>query len=193
MQLYHYSKELYPELKTLEMQRSITKDEIKNYESFKTPLSPSKPYWKHISFFFDPIPIDKIGVWYGKGHRIWYSGNRLYEYTVNAKDLGRFSYEIVEPPEKTAILFDDTIPTEVYYSRMLEIIKANEYRGDSLSDLLKASKPFIGKTAKYFEAAVNHPNFEDFKEKYAACVPHVMIYPASGVVKPTKVGGVIIR
>lgn len=184
MKLYHYAKEYHDELKTLEMQREITVDDISKYQAYKTPLSPDKPYWKHISFFFDRVPIDKMGGWYGKDHHTWYSGNILYEYTVDITTFGRFSYDIVETPDKIELLFDESISDQQYYQLMLENIKKKGYRGNSTFELNKASKPFVGQTEKYIQHAVEHSKFETFNRQYAACVPHVMIYPSSGVIKP---------
>ena len=44
MLLYHYSKDFYDNLKTLEQQRQLTKEEIERYKKFKHALSPDKLY-----------------------------------------------------------------------------------------------------------------------------------------------------
>jgi hypothetical protein len=154
MLLYHYSKDYYDNLKTLEQQRQLTKDEIEKYKKFKNALSPDKPYWKHISFFFDPIPVDKLGKWYGGDH------------SVSADD---------------------------YYKSMLEIMIKKKYRGSGNNELELGAKPLVNKTEHFFKKAKDHERFETFKNKYAACVPHVMIYPDNGIIDYLGVTKVTIK
>ena len=70
---------------------------------------------------------------------------------------------------------------------MLEIIAIKKYYGESKQDFEKVVKLFKDKTQYYFEQAKDHPMFETFKQKYAACVPHVMVYPETGIVVPSNV------
>ena len=183
MKLYHYSKDSYKDLRTLEMQKKLTEKEKDELRKFRNKLSPAGEYWEHISFFFDRIPLESIGQMYGPEHKAWAPGTRLKEYVIDTVKLHKFSYAIVEPPDKTAMLFDDNVDTEEYYRRMLLNIEKYGYHGNSNRELEKASKPFVGKTAQYFKEASKHPKFDSFKDKYAACVPHVMIYPAGGIIK----------
>lgn len=193
MLLYHYSKDYYDNLKTLEQQRQLTKEEIERYKKFKHALSPDKPYWKHISFFFDPIPVDKLGKWYGGDHIVWYPRSTLYQYTVDSKSVGDFTYEIVESPEKTQLLFDDSVSTDDYYKSMLEIMIKKKYRGSGNNELELGAKPLVNKTEYFFKKAKDHERFETFKNKYAACVPHVMIYPDNGIIDYLGVTKVTIK
>ena len=183
MRLYHYSKDSYKDLRTLEMQKKLTEKEKDELRKYRHVLSPEGEYWEHISFFFDKIPLDFIGRIYGEGHKAWAPGNTLKEYTIDTSKIKKLSYDIVETPDKIKMLFDDSISTEEYFARMRADIEKKGYQGTSNSQLEKASRPFVGKTRTFFKEAFAHPKFDTFKDKYAACVPHVMLYPEGGVIK----------
>lgn len=183
MKLYHYSKDLYKDLRTLELQKKLTKEEKENYLKYRTPISPPGNYWEHVSFFFDRLPLEILGNIYGPTHHTWYPGNNLKEYVIDTDKIKKFSYTIVETPDKTKLLFDDSVDTEEYYKQMLLNIEKYGYHGNSNHELEKASRPFVGKTRHFFKEASKHPEFESFKNKYAAFVPHVMIYPVGGIIK----------
>ena len=50
-------------------------------------------------------------------------------------------------------------------------------------DLEIACKRYIGKTRSCIEKVKDLPNWNDLKNKYAAGVTHLMLYPADGVIK----------
>lgn len=57
MKLYHYSKELFDQLKTLEQQGVVSKaDKDKGYKHAQT-YNRVGAYFEHISFFFEKIII----------------------------------------------------------------------------------------------------------------------------------------
>ena len=45
---------------------------------------------------------------------------------------------------------------------------------------------------KYLELLKTRPNFNEIKFKYAATVPHLMLYPILGQVKPIDINKVVV-
>lgn len=180
MLLYHYSKEQYDHLLTREAQ------------GLKSSVQEEKSYSKHISFFFERPPLDIIGDIFGDGHHTWVNGNKLYEYIVDTSDIGKFEYSIVEFPEKTAILYDTSLTDAQYYSQIEKVTKEKGYKGSGSRDLEKAVHPLLGTTRAAYANMRRHPNFEELKKKYAATVPHVMIYPKSGQIDYRRVSQVTV-
>lgn len=185
MLLFHYSKDLFDKLLTREKQGNVIKIKQESY-------LPGN-YNQHISFFFDPIPFYLISKIYGKDHPVWFPGNKLYQYVVDSSTIGNFKYHIVETPEKTQLVLDDSISEEDYKKIYPELAKKNFYLGTNNSELEKGSKKFINKTREYFLEANKKPNWEQVKNKYAAYIPHVMLYPDSGEVTISEVNTVKIR
>lgn len=193
MKLYHYSKQHYSELRTLEKQRPISQEEKK--KAIEIRLSSLAPgfYYEHISFFFDPVPYEALGKIFGKDHHTWFPGSQLFEYEIDVKQLGHFSYFIVETPEKTELFYNQTISDDEYDVRIKEIIEEHHYIGQGEKAFIKASEPLIGSTRDYYLKIKSRPNWNDIKNKYAATVPHVMVYPDKGIVKYNAVKEVTIK
>ena len=181
MYIYHYSKEKYPELRTLEAQGTHAR-----------PQKAPETYGKHISFFLDPIPKDIIGLLYGAFHAVWFPGNKLWEYKVDVSALGDFTYEIVESPEKTKLYYDDSLSIPEYHKKLAEVIKKCNYSGSGKKELERAATPLLHKTREYFIKASKYRNFDEIKKKYAATVPHVMAYPSTGIVRYVSATPIII-
>ena len=189
MILYHYSVTKFDNLTTAEYRGSkVTEDMIK----MKRPYTPGF-YNQHISFFFDPVPFQLLGKLYGKDHKAWYPGSKLFQYIVDSEKIGDFAYHIVETPEAIEMVFDDTIEPAEFHRRFSEIAEAKKYIGKGNIELEHGSRKFIGKTREYFTKASKMEQFDSFKEKYAACVPHVMLYPKTGIVKYEEVSNIVIR
>ena len=148
---------------------------------FRSP-GVSADYNKHISFFFDPIDPMVVDQVYGKFHHFWAHGATVYEHVVDSRQIGKFNYHITETPEKIEILYDDSISTKRYYELLEQINKTNHYLGTE-REFDQAAKKFVGQTSKYQKKVHTYPNWNDIKNKYAACVPHVMLYPDKGYCK----------
>lgn len=169
MNLYHYNKQAFPILKTLEKQGTTLEVE-------GTPN-----YGKHISFFLEPIPYEFLGTIFGKDHHIWFPGNVVQEHTVVVKDIGGFTYSLVESPEKTVLFYDENISESLYIKKLTETIKENNYEGNDPKVLEKLQIKLKGTTREFYAKLPGRPNFEKIKNKYAPTVPHLMIYPESGI------------
>lgn len=171
MKLYHYATEKYPQLETL------------HYRQVKFDRKgASAEYGKHISFFFDPLNPMVLDEVYGQDHIFWKHGHTIWEHVTESHSIGDFAYEIVESPEKIKLLYQlhrGELTINQYYKKVDQVVKDHQYSGDQkLFD--SVAHQFVGTTSRYQKEAKRYPNWDDIKNKYAACVPHVMLYPDKG-------------
>lgn len=146
-------------------------------------------YDRSISLFISPIPLD-IAKIYKDQHELWQSGLEIYQYEVGIDNLPPgIGFRLVESPEKTKLLYEkqdwekaneDKTLIPKYLKEIQDKEKSCGYIGYGREKLLKVSEPFRKHTRRYMEKAADialeYPEDGGFK-KYAACVPHVMIYP----------------
>lgn len=198
MKLYHYSKELYDKLKTKRISGLADKKEIEEAEKFQSVSGLPGAYVDHISFFFDPIPYKEIGNIYGNFHSTWYNGSELNEYIIDTRELDNdITYYITETPNQIKLLDNtDWIDTDEFlleYKKKLNALK-KEWKeiGHSKKDLEEQIKLYKGKTLDYYIKARKRRDYEENKFKYAANVPHSMIYPKSGIIEYESVSKIII-
>lgn len=188
MFLYHYAIEPYAILLTRRHRGGLTEEEIKRGIDIAAFRCEPKPYYDHISFFFDRPPIETIGdIFKPYNHDFWFNGNTIYEHIVHVESIGKFDYTITETPDKMKFIsqhWDDKFISDLdakhdFFVRLGKMEKSKGYTGNNLRQFLISSNKFIGKTADYYKQSskVNEP--EDML-KYAAAVPHVMLYPETG-------------
>lgn len=196
MLLYHYSNEEYKELGSLNYQKKAKKengvDKIENYSD-------------HISFFLEPIPIDLPDILEGK-HNFWKSGQTLYEHIVDTNVFHPdIKYVIVETPEKTHLLYSiqdwskcegnpELIKKYKSQIRKMEIRKG--YSGEGITSFVKAAKPLSHGIKGYYRNMVklDKENPEDnLMDKYASCVPHVMMYTGMDPIKVKRVKQITLK
>lgn len=195
MKLYHYSKEQYDTLKTKRASGKATPEEIKRAENeARRILMPGATYVDHISFFFDPIPSEILGKLYGAGHPVWFNGNELYQYEVYVEKLPeKILYEVVESEREMAALDkfvkdnnwveDDPVLLRKWFSFIInEKIRWGEY-GNDLGKLFLQVRNNQHNTTTNFMKAVQREDFKENFTKYAASVPHLMCYPATGEIQ----------
>jgi hypothetical protein len=212
MKLYHYTPYLYRELLTrkarLPRNRSIEgtnnpneslteasyMDSVKRAKDFSQVGS----YNDHISFFIDPIPSGMIGTLFENHHHSWYNGNMLFEHVIDTADIPQgFLFEIVETPidietlDKTQWVDTDAF-VKRYMFNMAAVKIANGERGKGKPSLDKQILRFTGCTEQAYTAAKKRHDWEDNKTKYAACVPHVMVYPPGGTIPVRTVNKIVI-
>ena len=186
IKLYHYSKEKFNILKTLEKQGKVTKEDIKKATTQTIGTIRPGYYYQHISFFLIPVDVVKIGKIYGNDHLVWHPGSKLTEHTVLLDDLGEFKYEFVETPEKTKLYYDDSISIQEYHRLVNKLNVSKKYIGNSKDDFTEAFDSLITQIKPAYDIVKSRPNWDLIKEKYAATIPHVMIYPKSGTVEVSK-------
>ncbi len=86
MKLYHYSDKQYTELLTRRVQGADEKEiDIATFKAKRMGLP--LPYHDHISFFFEPIPLDKIASVFPYGHPFWKAGNEIYEHVIDLDSI----------------------------------------------------------------------------------------------------------
>lgn len=199
--LYHYSAAEHSELQTPRVRGTTDPKKIRVSEEKAKLYGLVGPYCDHISFFFEPIPLDILGKLFGKDHPVWFSGNKLYQHVVLLDDLSDCPYEVVETPtqNKVADQFDWSKEDE-HEKMILEFFKRqnrakllNGEIGYDKKNLHDQISKFRGGTRAAYIAASESEDFEDGRNKYAAGVPHLMAYPPSGKVRVNMTTKVVIK
>lgn len=191
MLLYHYSADRYSSLKTVEKQGKVTPEDRKVPENiwYERPGR----YFEHISFFFDPVPLESIASYFPKDHRVWHSGQKLFQYLIDTRKIGDFKFEVVEFPEKTKLYYDESLTIEAYYKAVLLEMDKNGYMGQGSEALDTACMKFTRTTKEHFKKIPSRPNYSEIKYKYAATVPHVMVYPETGEIDYISIRNVVVK
>lgn len=203
LRLYHYSDKLYPSLQTRRKSGLATREEIKKAETDAKQYSSPGPYVDHISFFFDPLPLDILPTLYAPEHQVWFKGNRLYEYMVDVEGLPRdLTYHVVESVRKTAYR-DRFIKTHnwvdddpVLLSKYLKELKGLQLKWGELGRdwfmFKKKIRDHRGTTRDAYIKARQRDDFEEGRHRYASNVPHLMLYLQDGEVQYSAVNTVIV-
>lgn len=188
MLLYHYSTQLYPFLLTKHQSSKLSSKEIEEgLEEAKIICLPG-PYYDHISFFFDKVPLKIIGNLFKGKNDFWKNGNEIYEYIIDTASLSNnIKYFITETPSQIKKLDEtDWIDSDEFFQQYMKekkrMAEANNEIGESRSELEKQIKKYKGKTEAYYIQASKRDDFDENITKYAAYVPHVMLYPEHGKV-----------
>lgn len=193
MKLYHYAKDKFDILKTKERQGPISEKEHREAIERQKDRGNVAPgyYYQHISFFFEPIPFG-ISKYYPKDHNVWKSGNTVIEHVVDVSLIKKFDFMIVETPEITKAYHDTTVSDAQYKEIYIEVIKT-KYIGRGASSLYLTASPFIGKLEKYMKEAKVSNDGTPAAYKYAAGVPHVMLYPSTGFVEVESTRKIVLK
>ncbi len=187
--LYHYSVERYTELSSLAA-RGLQK------KGFEAKESDPFAYNKSISFFFEPIPLDLPEI-LRREHNFWKTGAELYQYEISTVQLKEETpYILTEGEEIVDLIYNKQDWSKVkgdasLISKYKEEIRALElklkYKGTNIEDLIRVSKKYrTGIRERYkalYELNLKYPE-DNLLDKYAATVPHVMIYTDKLVIKP---------
>ncbi len=186
MKIYHYSKELYTSLEV-----GLKRLQLSRFEITKARLQAAKyfnpgAYFDHISFFFDPVPLNIIGDLFRGENDFWKNGNEIIEYTIDVDSLDKnITYFVAESPSQVktldAIEWVDTDEFLIAYLEKQSIASiACGETGHTLTGLKEQIKRYKGTTTKYYKEAIKRNDFKENITKYAANVPHLMLYPSSG-------------
>lgn len=199
MKLYHYAVTKLPMIKSKGTQGIVSKLEMKEADRLAKEMEEIGPYYQHLSFFFDPIPksIAKI---FGKGHNFWFEGNVIYEHIVDADDLIPFKWHLMEMRETIQLADTMTWGEGVNREqRRLQIRELNRhdrlkgYMGENLETMEEIVEELDIVTAEAFIAERKRDKNRESFQQYAAGVPHLMIYPENGMVKPRSVKELILE
>ena len=203
MLLYHYSTEKYNSLKNLASRGLPVDKDTGAVDRFNKETESVGYYWDHISFFFDPIPLDLPKI-LNREHDFWRPGVELYQYTVDTEQLNIYLYRIVETAtdynellKSSGLDLDNRTVFNAYKLKVNRLKKANGEIGTDISSFERYSGSFIGGTRDAFmeqNKKIESLNGEG-ANLYAAFVPHVMMYlkEGHGVVKYKSVKRIKLR
>jgi hypothetical protein len=199
MYIYHYSKKRFNELRSLSHQRNETKKELDDINKKYTQTMAPGPYANNISFFIEPIPIDILGDLFDNKHQVWFNGNHLYEYFIDVESLDKnILFNIVETPDDTKLMDskDTDSMSDDEFDTYMRLKMTNKYsRGEigiGRNNLIHQISRFLGTIRQAFIDARSRTDAKDTVNKYAANVPHLMLYPESGIIQYKRVEQIVI-
>lgn len=199
MLFYHYSKQKHTSLKCSRLTHEIGHEAMEKAKAAQVRNNLPGTYYDHISLFLDPIPEKRIAALFGHKHEFWKSGNKLYMHILDSTDFpSEMGFEIVETPEMDnwSDQFDwyhmDKYQREIAMSAFYKEMHARGFMGRGTEKMIAKCRKYIGKTERYYELARQREDAADTISKYAANVPHVMVYPPSGELTVREVGIIVI-
>ena len=186
MKLYHYSTEQLSELQTRRIQGVDLKEiDISAFKARRMGLP--FPYQDHISFFFEPIPVEHIASTFAEGHPFWKSGLELYEHVIDLTSIEPNSFwRVVEsiPQSKFSDQFDwGNVKDLAIRAKWFTKMYANDVRiglaGWDTRLIYKAYRNIMTLSMLDFYRRAAVIRFVG-NTQYAAYVPHLMVYPVGG-------------
>ncbi len=182
MKLYHYNTSCLDVLSS-QVQRGLVKDNGDIWQ-----------YGKNLSFFIKELPINLPEVLNNK-HKFWTKGAQIWCHVIDVSVFPtNITYRLMESPEKIKLLYKtqdwssiegDSELAALYRKQIFDMEKAQGYMGRSRNGLVRALNKFKDMdTVSYYKhmAALDILYPEDkLMDKYAACVPHVMVYPTTTI------------
>lgn len=218
MLFYHYSEHEFPELKSLLAQgRQDNSSQVERDSGFfdkvkinfdqvlrRLGMRDEYSYDRHVSLFLEPIPLDLAKIFKGQ-HKYWRSGLELFEYTIHLDDLPKdIRFIMEETPDKTRLLYEvqdwgsaKTNPSLVlkFKAEVIELQQENGYIGYGVNALVKVCRHFNKGIRHYYQLSENlakrFPE-DGIQAKYAACVPHLMVYPGYRSIKISETKKVVL-
>ena len=190
---YHYSKQRYSLLKSINAQKGMGLTKIIQYKEIN-----NINYKDNISLFIDPIPLDIIGSLY-KNHPFWYKGNEIYEHEIITTDIpDELFYWIVETPKRWAFWNnhiasknpDNDILFDRYLKELFIYLSKIGEMGYNKNELIFKTKDFVGTTKDFYKKSAEK---DPTTKLYAPFVPHVMVYPKGGEIKVNNICKVIVK
>lgn len=188
MRLYHYSTEPLEDLRTRRVQGADPKEiDIATFKAKRMGLP--FPYHDHISFFFEPIPLEYIASTFPDGHPFWKSGQVVYEHVIDWKSIAPNSFwRIVESIEQSKfsdqfnwVGVSDLATRAKWFTKMHENDLRLGLSGWDFRLVEKAKHQVMSLSMLdfYRRAAVLRGAGN---VQYAAEVPHLMVYPVGGII-----------
>lgn len=182
MQFFHYNPKKYDTLLTKELQGVVSPEEAEQGRVAAEFRGDPGPYYEHVSFLLHPAPLDFIGAVFPPEHHTWGMGKELVEHVVELDDLDIYAWRIVEGP--VSMFFLEHIPwhdnpwyKRAWFGARNVARKLFREEGTDLRSLKKAlSKIHPDTTRDSYAALLSRPDYDDIKDKYAATVPHLMVY-----------------
>lgn len=167
--LYHYATEQFDILQTKARQSGVMEKDAFAYNN-------------SISFFFEPIPLS-VPKLLNHEHKFWKRGTRVYQHVIDLDTLPfDLAWFIAETPDVTEKIYSMNWDDEKQIAnnrKVIEDIRNGTWRGKGLREFETKSKPFVSGIKEAFQNLyqlhVDNPD-DDLLKKYAACVPHAMLY-----------------
>lgn len=189
--LYHYSDKMRDPLKTREAQGFVMSPDILKVEANKYRyMTYPDLYDRQISFFIDPIPRDLPDKFDGR-HHFWKSGKTLYEHEIVVspanKALENIRFMLAEAPWRKKLMdqtnFNNEREVQEYYLKCAAMRAHLGEQGEGISSLSKVIEKYKGTCNQHFGQYRDDPYYETtILPKYAAMVPHLMLYPKDGII-----------
>lgn len=185
MKLYHYAVKRYGSLLASRHALKNAPDKIAELEAKDKQLGRKFGYLDHVSFFFDPLPIDIGSLYEGVGHPLWKKGQVLYQHEVETLGM-EFAFELYETPQLDALMQSDWTTDmsesdkKAYFKKEFELLVRNGHYADmgrSTTALIGAVSPFLGKTREAYVKSLITNDKAVLARHYAPSVPHLMLYP----------------
>lgn len=203
MNLYHYNVEKHDNIRSHILQEADKEIEppsseesghelayMKELLSFQKRYAPDPyDYKRNVSFFLEPIPRNLPSILHNE-HNFWKSGVSLWEYVIDSRDLPKnVPFQLVESNEATELIYrkqdwsnvNDNPALIKKYKQELEQLKIElRLKGEGSTALEVIARKYSKGIANYYAEAykLHKDNPEDgIMDKYAACVPHLMVYP----------------
>jgi hypothetical protein len=203
--LYHYSTAKYPAIKSREAQGVITSKEDLRYqkERIKQTHFPDI-YDRSISLFIDPIPRD-IAKYYGHRHTFWKTGEAIYEHCicldvgVDVNDANRLiKFVVVETPYVFELMETCEFNTKAerinFFDRAFKLMLVHHDVGEGWPQLEKCIKRWAGKTGKNYSTLMQDEHFEEeILPRYAARIPHLIVWPADGTLPVSETKRIVLE
>lgn len=203
MRLYHYNTKQLDFLQSL-YGRGISKEDKTRLGDLATETEGPFAYTKNLSFFMEPIPIDLPKILHNE-HAFWSSGRVLFEHIIDTKEFPHdVPYRLVESTEKTDLIFNkqnwelaegNPELTALYKKQLKDLEQELNLEGTGVSNLIRVASRYKGIRKNYKEAYKIYKRFPEDRliEKYAACVPHLMVYTAEKKIRVSLVNEVILK
>lgn len=174
MKLYHYSKEKFDELKS------------KNGQ-FGVPSTNKLSYSDQISFLLEPVPLNLPSL-LENTYAQWQPW-KLFEYVIDTSTFNKdVPFAMWETPKAVDLLYNkqdwslvknDNMLRLKYIEQMKQLMVKEGYQGIGVTDLNKVIGKFNKGIKDYYLKALalskQYPE-DQIQDKYAACVPHVLVY-----------------
>lgn len=190
MKLYHYAEQLYSPLMTRHRKGGVSNKEYQSSLVTANMYHKVGSYFDHVSFFFEPIPLGEIGKIFAtdKPHHTWVNGKVLYEHIVDSdlapKDM---RYNIVETPalrefwmKENLSDHDDDNQWIDAFSRASALQKRIGEIGAGVASFNAVAPKYANGILKHYLTSKKSDRWDSNQRKYAADVPHVMIYSQIG-------------
>ncbi len=187
--LYHYSAAKFDSIMSKVKQGGLTSDDLKEEERIAKFRGGLNRYSDGCYLLFDPAPLDIIGDLFAGRNATWLNGKRLWEYKVSLDDIqDDIVYDVFESPAATKFMdevewVEDDKFKKDYFRRKAALKHKLEETGKGKEKLTKQIQLFQGTTRDMYIAASKRADFDENSTKYAACVPHVGLYPSTGELK----------